>query len=126
MSLWSIARWPLMFGGDLPSNDEFTLSLLDNDEVIAVDQKAAHSRQLFPRGDQIAWISDAEGSDAKYLAVFNVGDQAPAEIRVEWKDLGLPPRCALRDLWEKKDLGTVQGGYTFQLAPHASGLYRVW
>ncbi|SPE37368.1 Glycoside hydrolase, clan GH-D [Candidatus Sulfopaludibacter sp. SbA6] len=125
MSLWSIARSPLMFGGDLPSNDQFTLSLLANDETIAVNQKATHSRQLFERAGRIAWISEAEGSNARYLAVFNVGDKEPAEIHVEWSDLGLPPKCGLRDLWERKDLGTAPGGYTFQVGPHASGLYRV-
>ena len=61
MSLWSIARSPLMFGGDLPSNDDFTLSLLTNDEVLAADQNATRSRQLFQRGDQVAWTSDAAG-----------------------------------------------------------------
>jgi len=125
MSLWSIARSPLMFGGDLPTNDDFTLSLLTNDEVLAADQNATGSRKLFQRGDQIAWTSDAVGSRAKYLAVFNVGDQAPLEIRVDWSDLGLPPTCALRDLWEKKDLGQVKAGYTFKLPPHGSGLYRI-
>jgi hypothetical protein len=121
MSLWSIARSPLMFGGDLPSNDDFTLSLLTNDEVLNVDQNSRHSRQLFQRGDQIAWVSDPG-----YLAVFNVGEQAPLEIRVNWAELGLPATCSLRDLWEKKDLGRMKDGYTFSIPPHGSGLYRVW
>jgi hypothetical protein len=125
MTLWSIARSPLMFGGDLPRNDDFTLSLLTNDEVLAVDQNSTHSRQLFLRGDQIAWTSDAAGSPAKYLAVFNVGDQAPLEIRVNWSELGFSATCAVRDLWEKKDLGRVSGGYTFKIPPHDSGLYLV-
>ena len=125
MSLWAIARSPLMFGGDLPGNDEFTLGLLTNDDVLAVNQKAANSRQLFARGDQIGWTSDATGSKARYLAVFNVADKEPAEIRVEWKELGLPPNCGLRDLWERKDLGKVKDGYTFRLAPRASGLYKL-
>jgi hypothetical protein len=123
MSLWSIARSPLMFGGDLPSNDDFTLSLLTNDEVLGADQNGARSRQLFLRGDQIAWTSDAAG--AKYLAVFNVGDRAPLDIRVNWSELALPTTCAVRDLWEKKDLGQVKDGYTFKIPPHASGLYLV-
>ncbi|MGB7719147.1 MAG: glycoside hydrolase family 27 protein [Bryobacteraceae bacterium] len=123
ISLWSIARSPLMFGGDLPSNDDFTLSLLTNDEVLAADQNATRSRQLFQRGDQIAWTSDAAG--AKYLAVFNVGNQALLEIRVDWAELGLPGTSSLRDLWQKKDLGRVKDGYTFKLPPHGSGLYRV-
>ena len=40
MTLWSIARSPLMFGGHLPDNDEFTLNLITNGEVLAVNQKA--------------------------------------------------------------------------------------
>jgi hypothetical protein len=56
--------------------------------------------------------------------VFNTADR-PTAIRVDWGALKLPERCVLRDLWEKKDVGVVAGGYTFQLAPHASGLYRV-
>jgi hypothetical protein len=36
----------------------------------------------------------------------------------------LPATISLRDLWEKKDLGTVKDGYTFKLPPHASGFYR--
>ena len=125
MSLWSIARSPLMFGGDLPSNDDFTLSLLTNDEVLATDQNATSSRQLFQRGDQVAWTSEVLFSDGRYLAVFNVGDQASMEIRVNWSELGLPATCAVRDLWEKKDLGRVKDGYTFKIPPHGSGLYRV-
>jgi hypothetical protein len=49
ISLWSIARSPLMFGGDLPSNDDFTLSLLTNDEVLAADQNGTRSRQRTQR-----------------------------------------------------------------------------
>jgi alpha-galactosidase len=125
ISLWAIARSPLMFGGDLPGNDEFTLSLLDNDEVIAVNQKAIRSRQLFARGDEIGWTSDLKGSRSKYLAVFNIGDKEPAGVRVEWKELGLPANCVVRDLWARKDLGKVKEGYSFKLPPHASGLYRL-
>lgn len=74
ITLWSIARSPLMFGGNLPDNDEFTLSILSNDEVLAADQKAANSKQLSARGDQITWVSDTAGSKDNYLAVFNAGD----------------------------------------------------
>ncbi len=40
MTLWSIFRSPLMFGGDLPSNDAWTLCLLTNAKVIAVNQSS--------------------------------------------------------------------------------------
>ena len=44
MTLWSVARSPLMFGGHLPDNDEFTLGLITNDEVLAVNQRRAPAR----------------------------------------------------------------------------------
>ena len=43
ISLWSIAQSPLIFGGDLPSNNEYTASLIANDEVLAVNQKGSHA-----------------------------------------------------------------------------------
>jgi alpha-galactosidase len=114
-----------MFGGHLPDNDAFTESLITNDEVLAVNQQGARGRALAEGGAAVVWAADAVGSQAKYVAVFNVGDQQPIDVRVEWRSLGLPARCALRDLWERKDLGVVEGGRAFRVAPHASGLYKV-
>ena len=125
MSLWSIAQAPLMFGGDLPSNDDFTLSLISNDEVLAVDRHGAHGGAFAEGGDSVVWTADAPGADEKYVAVFNVGEAAPIDIRVEWAALKLPERCVLRDLWERKDVGTISSGYAFRVKPHGSGLYRL-
>jgi hypothetical protein len=125
MSLWSIAQAPLMFGGDLPSNDDFTLSLISNDEVLAVDRHGAHGGAFAEGGDSVVWTADAPGADEKYVAVFNVGEAAPIDIRVEWAALKLPEQCVLRDLWERKDVGTISSAYTFRVKPHGSGLYRV-
>ncbi len=71
MSLWSIARSPLMHGGDMTKTDDFTLSLLTNDEVLAINQHSENNRQLFSHDDLIAWTADVPGSSDKYLAVFN-------------------------------------------------------
>jgi hypothetical protein len=125
MTLWSIARSPLMFGGNLPDNDGFTLSLIANSEVLAVNQKATASKELFSRQNQVAWVAEVAGSPAKYLAVFNTGDAGEEEIGVKWTDLGLPTNCVVRDLWAKKDLGTVQDGQAFKVAPHASAFFRL-
>ncbi|RTQ48154.1 hypothetical protein EJV47_17115 [Hymenobacter gummosus] len=75
MTLWSIFRSPLMFGGDLPSNDPFTLALLTNREVLAVNQRSTHNRQLFRRDDLVAWTADDPQTGDKFLAVFNAQDQ---------------------------------------------------
>ena len=75
MTLWSIARSPLMHGGDLTKTDGFTLSLLTNDEVLAVNQHSANNRPLFDRDGLVAWIADVPDSPDKYLAVFNKRDR---------------------------------------------------
>jgi len=75
LSLWSIARSPLMHGGDLTQTDAPTLALLTNDEVLAVNQQSANNRPLFNHDDLIAWTADVPGSPDKYLAVFNARDR---------------------------------------------------
>ncbi|HOT98722.1 MAG TPA: NPCBM/NEW2 domain-containing protein [bacterium] len=77
MSLFLICRSPLMFGGHLPDNDPFTLSLITNAEALAVLQKSKNNRLLFNEGDKIAWIADDLHSDARYVAVFFLPDQKP-------------------------------------------------
>lgn len=74
MTLWSMARSPLILGGDMTKLDDFTLSLLTNNEVLAVDQNSENNHQLFTQEGAIAWIADVPNSRDKYLALFNTGD----------------------------------------------------
>ncbi|WP_201982364.1 NPCBM/NEW2 domain-containing protein [Hymenobacter rubidus] len=78
MTLWSIFRSPLMFGGDLPSNDPFTLSLLTNKAVLAVNQRSTGGRQHWRHGDLVAWTAKDPATGDTYLALFNAQDQQPA------------------------------------------------
>ncbi|GAB3869383.1 hypothetical protein GCM10028824_16260 [Hymenobacter segetis] len=84
MTLWSVFRSPLMFGGDLPSNDAATLALLTNKNVLAVNRSSTHNRQLFRGGDLVAWTADDPTTGDKFLALFNAQDQelAPASEAV--------------------------------------------
>jgi hypothetical protein len=128
MTLWSICRSPLIFGGDLPQTDAFTLSLLTNDEVLAVSQHSSGGRQLFRNGDLIVWTADADGSSDKYLAVFNARDEIdaqPAAVSVSLKDIGFDGPCKVRDLWNARDLGAFSRKFEPSIAPHGAGLYRV-
>ena len=125
MTLWSIARSPLMFGGNLPDNDDFTLWLITNDEVLQVNQKATASRQLFAEENRVAWVADTPDSGAKYVAVFNLGDTADEQVRINWADVGLGEKCMVRDLWGRKDIGTIEDGQVFRVKPHAAALYRL-
>jgi hypothetical protein len=77
MTLWSIARSPLILGANLPKNDDFTLALLTNDEVIAVDQTSSNNHQLYNTNNHVAWVADVPNSKDKYLALFNTAPPPP-------------------------------------------------
>jgi hypothetical protein len=129
MSLWAIARSPLIFGGDMTRMDAFTLSLLTNAEVIAVDQSSTGNHEFFNRDGLVGWCADVPRSTDKYVALFNTRDPQSGEtgspVAVKFSDLGLANNCRARDLWKQKDLG----GFNEQFAPninwHGAGLFRI-
>jgi hypothetical protein len=148
ITLWSIARSPLIIGANLPKNDEFTLKLLTNDEVIAVDQNSTDNRQLFSRDNQIAWLASGPNSKVKYLALFNTSGAPPSDgkgaktrtqetpatteqesaetkISVPLADLGLTGPCKIRDLWNHQDLPNAADTVSATVKPHAAVLYRL-
>jgi alpha-galactosidase len=71
MSLWCIARSPLILGADMTRMDEFTLKLLTNPEVLAVNQESANNRQISRENDLIVWAADVPGSSDCYVGLFN-------------------------------------------------------
>ena len=124
MTLWSIFRSPLMFGGDLPSNDEFTISLITNPEVLAVNQHSTGNQPVIQTQNAAVWTARPESGNGYYVAVFNLGD-SPQDLRYSWHDLHLPgSRYRLRDLWRHQDMGP-DDALKVTLGPHASALYRV-
>ncbi len=124
MTLWSIFRSPLIFGGDLPSNDSATTALITNEEVIAVDQHSTGGREMLDRGGIRVWRADVPSSGDKYIAVFNLADAAQ-DVLLGWKEVGvLFPQASVRDLWTRHDIG-VADSLRLRLQAHGSALYRV-
>jgi alpha-galactosidase len=124
MTLWSIFRLPLIFGGDLPSADAATVALLTNRELLDINQNSSGNRRVLERGNVRGWLADASGGKDKYAAVFNLGDAAE-KILLDWTKLGIQiTNPALRDLWQHKSMGR-QKNLEITLRPHALVLYRV-
>ncbi len=124
MTLWCIARSPLMLGGNLTRMNAWTLSLLDNPEVIAVDQHAEDARQVYSRNGFIVWTSRPARGGGWYLAAFNLAPH-PRTLAVSWKDVSLPgSRYSVRDLWTHRRLGAPTTLH-IRLDAHGSALYRV-
>ncbi|WP_337099694.1 glycoside hydrolase family 27 protein [Paenibacillus sp. YIM B09110] len=122
MSLWSIFRSPLMFGGELRDNDDWTLSLITNEEVLELHRNSSGARQVSRDGDRIVWASQGE-NDTTYVALFNAGE-ASDNVSVSLEQLGLSAPVQGRDLWKREDLGTLDR-LSFQLPPHSSLLLKL-
>lgn len=125
MTLWSIFKSPLMFGGNLPDNDAFTLSLLTNRGVLKVLNESTHNRPLFTDAEKVAWMAEAPGTGAKYLAVFNTGDNGKKSIAVKLSALGLAGNCQVRDLWSGKVWENVKEEFAPEINQHGAGLYKI-
>jgi len=137
LTLWSIARSPLIIGADLTKLDGFTRALLTNDEVIAVDQASADNHELLRREGFCVWVADIPNSPDKYLAVFNVrdhptiGSQASehgefsATVPVALSELGFQRVKNIRNLWTHQDLGPVSDEFAPAIKFHGAGLYRL-
>lgn len=125
MTLFAIFRSPLFFGGDLPSNDDFTLSLLTNREVLLMHSESTEVRQLFFEEDRMAIASKRVNSDIQYLAMFNVSDAVSLDIAVALSELGLTGETRITDMWTGEEIGVVREWLVRNLDPHASGLYKL-
>lgn len=124
MTLWSIAQSPLMLGNDMLDVDDFTLSLITNPEVLAVNQNGNDARQIFERNGQRFWISTDKETGDKFIALFNLNEEEKElAFDLEWDYLR--DAYTLRDLWKRKDMGTVKGKVKAKLPAHGAALYRL-
>jgi alpha-galactosidase len=123
MTLWAMFRSPLIMGGNLTRMDARTTALLTNEEVIAVNQQSSNGRAVINNGKQAVWVAKGRAPREVYVALFNLSDQ-PQTISYPVQSLGMSTSGAVRDLWERKDLGK-KDLLKAALEPHASVLYRI-
>ena len=137
LSLWVIARSPLMIGGDLPTSLPETVALFTNADVLRVHRESSGNREVFREGDTVVWAAD--GPDGiRYAAVFNLSDTGRAFV-LDAGDLGLVDADHVTELWSGVHLVTepvaqqsnaargVAPGSTairLALAPHGAALLR--
>ena len=108
MSLWSLFAAPLLIGCDMEKLDDFTLNLLTNDEVIAVNQDPLGKQAtcVHTIGDLRIYTKELE--DGSYAVGFcNFGLDIVDISYKEFDKLGLKGKLKVRDLWRQKDIATV-------------------
>ncbi len=126
ISLWCLLDSPLLIGCDMTQLDDFTLSLLTNDEVLEVNQDPLGKQAgcVAKDGDLEVWAKDMEDG-SKAVGLFNRG-KAETKVTAKWPDLGLTGKQKVRDLWRQKDLGKFSDKFEATVARHGVVLVRIW
>jgi alpha-galactosidase len=119
-SLWAILAAPLIAGNDLRSMRPEIHDILTNKEVIAVNQDlmGRQAQRVHKDGDLEVWAKQLkDGSRAVILFNRSASEQ---NVAVAWEDIGYPDHlsAAVRDLWQKKDLGKFTGKFSAPVASH--------
>lgn len=127
MSLWGIFKSPLMFGGNLPENDEWTLFLLTNEEYLKMHRECNGAHQYYRNEKnnkgEIIWI--ANGKKCKYTALFNTDDKV-RKIKLSLADILMPDEeYEIYDIWQKQSLGKFKNSFSPTVSSHSTALIKI-
>jgi len=123
MTLWAIARSPLIMGGDLRALDAPTLRLLTNPAIIEINQHSRNNIQVSNDGEQVVWTAENADGSARYLALFNISDR-PLLFEQKLKAIGAPLKARAENLWTGRT-NEADEVIAVELRDHASALYRL-
>ena len=125
ITLWSLLCSPLLIGCDMARLDDFTLSLLTNDEVLDVHQDplGKQAARIAQRDGLEIWAKDlSDGSEV--VGLFNRGEKE-AKVKVTWIELGVGGKQVVRDVWRQKDIGTFEREYGVGVARHGCAMLKI-
>ena len=123
VTLWAMARSPLILGANLTRLDDWTRTLITNRDVIEIDQASTHGRRAVQEAGIVGWTAEGK-QGVLYLALFNIGDEA-AKVSHGFDFYGLPAASyRARELWTATDL-PASAGFQAEIPPHGVVLYRL-
>jgi alpha-galactosidase len=124
-SLWCLWSAPLFLGCDLTKIDNFTLNLITNDEVIAINQDplGIQAKLVKKDGTKEIWAKKLEDG-SKAVGLFNRSAKSE-QITINWFDLDIYGEHIVRDLWRQKDLGIYENTFTVDVPTHGVALVKI-
>lgn len=125
ISQWCLLSAPLILGCDPEKLDDFSVSLLTNDEVLDVDQDPLCKQATLVGGTDDLPVYAKPLEDGSWaVGLFNLsGSEALATVA--WEYLHLQGKLRVRDLWRQKDLGAFEGRFQAKVASHGVVLVRI-
>lgn len=125
ISLWSIMASNMLIGCDIAQMDDFTVGLLCNNEVNAINQDVLGKQGYRAVEEDDLQIWKRELSDGTIcLGIFNVGsNDMTVDLKKYAQKLGITKMTKIRDLWRQKDLSTTDLSY--KIAKHGVKMVKV-
>lgn len=106
--MWCLLSAPLLIGADMEQLDDTTLSLLTNEEIIAVNQdalgKAASLAATLNHTE--LWLKQMEDGSL-VLGLLNLSNET-IQTKLPFSALQLKGKYKMRNLWKKEDLGVFE------------------
>jgi len=125
MSIWALLNTPLIYSGDMTKLDEFTLNVLCNNEIIAVNQDplGIQAHRIYIDDDRQVWMKDMEDG-SKAIGMFNTTEYE-TKMSVKFDQLGVKGKCQVRDLWRQKDLGVFNEKFEMSVPRHGAAVIQL-
>ena len=121
MTLWSMMRSPLMIGAEMTKNDEFTNSLLQNADVLAIGKESFCGHPLWTTAEESVWVAPRRDGQGVYVALFNLSDE---ERTVSVASTQYEGGNTATELWNGKSCAAADG-LCADLAAHDAVVFLV-
>jgi len=108
ITLRALSASPLMMGGDLPTLDDFSLSLITNKDILDCNQNGVMGTLVFDNKKIEIWNAAMKNKKGGWIGIFNRSEE-PKTISPDQTNLGLDAGVSyvLEDLWNNKKVDTL-------------------
>lgn len=126
--LWCMMSSPLLIGCDLNDIKGNALSLMQNEELIALNQNTLGQQAYVVQKQSDCYIltKDIEKANGKKraIAVYNPTD-SPKSVTVDFTWFDLAGEIKVRDLFEREDKGIYSGSMNISVPAHGTRIYAL-
>lgn len=118
MTLWSLARSPLMIGGHLPESQPETVALFQNHELTEILQRTKDNREIIRDHELVVWQAAHSEQPIEYRGIFWLGDQPVSSVSNYLSDLGLGHYECATDVWTGERVDVPDGNLVLDIPAH--------
>ena len=128
LTIWTMFRSPLIYGGDWTHNDSWTLDKLTNELALRITDSSINNRDILTSSTLAIWRADSGNysiDGISYASISNLADE-PQRVELTVALLRFPQQsgssCRAVDVWARAEVGRVDA-IDVTLPAHGSMLW---